>query len=220
MSGVVVHTVSPNGPTKIGSDARAIVGMSKPEGGELWVPTGGKGPAYADYSAWDSIEQVLPLDDTLAERLVSFFEGCLLPNVHMTKTIPGKWDCHSFALWMQGQITDPEAIDLDETEAIENARVQAGVKIKPHALKLGELGIIGGRNKKDAVADHSVIGLDKGRGLQALGRHRPLIIANHERVAQHYRNVSRSKFSDREYGMYTVSRRRSTLMKKLFGSGE
>lgn len=211
MSGVIVHTIPPQKPTVFGGDSREIVGISRPEGGELWIPTGGKGPAYSDYDPLDSTEQVLALDETLGRRLSSFFEKCILPNVRMRKTAPGRWDCHSFALWMEGRVTDPEEIDLDETEAIEDGRVQDGTKIKPRTLRLGELGIIGGRNDKAAIADHSVIGLEKGRGLQVIGRHRPLAIVGHEKAIKAYKTVSRGRFSDSEYGMYAVSRRQRTL---------
>lgn len=207
MSGPVVHTVSsPETDAKVGNDARVIVGISQPEGSELWVPTGGRGPAYDDYDPGDTSERQLPLDDTHAERLASFFERCLLPNVHRTRMVPGKWDCHSFALWMVGEITDPESIDLSRTEAIEYARMRTARKIEPHKLKLGELGLVGGRNEHGVVADHSVIGLGRGRSLQVLGTHGLLIIANNERTVRHYQEHTIGKFSGREYGMHAVRR--------------
>ncbi|HYH36042.1 MAG TPA: hypothetical protein VD706_00910 [Candidatus Saccharimonadales bacterium] len=225
MSGLEVYTLplSPNRPTPFGRDAEAIFGMNGPDGEELWIPTGGKGPAYPDYDPGDAATLVLPFDDTLSQRMVTFFKQCLLPNVHRMRTIPGRWDCHSFALWMQGDITDLNVIDLGETEAIEDGRLQTAAKIKPQRLKLGELGIIGGRTEHMAVADHSVIGLSEGRGLQVLGRNSPLAIVRHERSIRAYKTVSRGTFSDKEYGMYASNPRENIFTRgyrKLFGGDE
>ncbi|MGH7193058.1 MAG: hypothetical protein ACREJM_05915, partial [Candidatus Saccharimonadales bacterium] len=109
----------------------------------------------------------------------------------------------------------------DRTEAVEDARMQTAKQIDPHKLKLGELGLVGGRNEHDAIVDHSVIGLGRGRSLQVLGTHGSLIIANNERTVQHYHGHSRRRFSDQEYGMHAM--RRSALgraSRKLRGGDE
>lgn len=217
MSGVIVHTIPGPKPELYGHGIRSIVGITPPAGGDLWVPPSTRGPAYPDYSPEESAERFLALDETLVERLVSFFEGRVLAHIQMAKMSPSKWDCHSFALWMHGTITDLETMDLDQTTAIASESLWDGKKIEPYKLKIGELGIIGGRSKEQVVADHSVIGLEKGRSLQVDGTHGPLVIMNNERVTRAYKANSKKKFTDKEYGMYTT---RSGLGARIKGLAE
>ncbi len=217
MSGVIVRTVPTLRPATYGKDAEVIVGMSELDGNTLWVPGGGKGPEYPDYDARESAERMLPLDDAHSDRLISFFEERLLPNVEMPKPIGGLWDCHWFALCMKGLVTDPKT-SLNETEAIQDANLLAGKKIEPSDLNPGEIGIIGGRREQAGVglADHSVIGLRENYSLQVLGKHGVLAIVNNKSATDAYQSSSRGNFFGREYGMFISDGGQDSVLSKLY----
>lgn len=203
MSGLRAYTVAERWPRYSVTGDRClevVQGLVLPDGQELWSPSRTGVDPRRLKDAKPGIE--LPFDEVLAQRVGSFFSDQFLA---WSSTSPYllKYTCHKFAWWLQGVEVDPVK-DARSSETRAREVVRTGRRVEPQDMKIGELAVIGGADDKGIVADHSVINMDGVRGVQVLGSHGPLAIAEHARVVAHYKQLTaRSRAVPEEaYGMY------------------
>lgn len=175
-----------------GTNLQKVVGVLTPDEREIWLPDSPNdywhsGGYSGGYSRKEAEAKRISIQDALAEKLVSFFEGQLLEmrwrDVGRTAE---RYDCHWFGFWMKGLLDRGNT--TDDSYQMAKSVISNGTPVE--TVPPGEIGVVGVSFGRAAYPEHTYIGLDETSCIQVNGMHDAVTIAPQAETIQHYTEIS------------------------------
>lgn len=176
-----------------------VVGLETSTDEILWTPKEFDYDPSGEYNENDVERIELPVNDDMREIIETFFRKHLAD----TSSRQNEYNCHSFAFSIVG--VEVQYPGLQEAVSV----IEKGER-QEVPLRLGQLGVFGGKHKSTNYArpDHSAIGTeDPERCIQIMGVAGYLGLTPYESILRHYMSKPRKMMNVNEYGIYVPSLR-------------
>jgi len=191
---------------------KKVVGLRKADGTEVLLPDSPDdywyGGGYSKgYSLSEVQETVLPLSNSGARQLESFFEDFLIKRRWRdVGQLAERYDCHWLALWLTSQVdentTADTTLDMADKVILEGDRFVLPVNSERMAV-IGGLCMLGATPFAEAY--HSFVSLSNTEALQATGMHGAVALTSQEDTLRYYQETSDThlKISRTDIGVFT-----------------